>query len=107
MIAREEVIAIIRELSESVGSSESPRLQAGVRRGDGRALESELAEVCARHGLEPAEYHAALATDAALQELERAALGEATVGSTDPGPYDAISREDSLGRPRTPGTNQD
>lgn len=63
------------------------------------AVTGAIAAACDEAGISPQDYRAVVDASNELGELERAALGEArSGGSTDPGPYAAISRESPSGK---------
>lgn len=69
------------------------------RSDDEPALEKAFATSCDTMGILPREYRETVEADPELELLEHLAVREALAGSTDPGPYAAISRESMSGQP--------
>ncbi|HKQ70304.1 MAG TPA: hypothetical protein VJT73_13235 [Polyangiaceae bacterium] len=78
---------------------EDPRREGRCIEGDGELVERALWVVCMNTGISPHEYWSLLERDAALLQLHSWAVTEAIVGTSDPGPYDQISRESPTGTP--------
>ena len=83
-VDRAKVIRVIRDYTEAPGTT--PKAQA-------------LSEACAKSGISVDAYTEALRADPTLADLEKQSMTGAMVESTDPGPYDAISRESPSGQP--------
>jgi hypothetical protein len=66
---------------------------------DEGAIRRAIATACDTMGISPQDYVAIVQSDATLSELEQHAIDEAVMGSTDPGPHAAISRESNSGKP--------
>lgn len=97
-VNRETIVRVIAERARVL--SERPSVRAPVERAeDPVTMGAALEEVCRAHDITVEDYWEALREDASLLELERLSLTEAAVGSTDPGPHDAISRESPSGQP--------
>lgn len=62
-------------------------------------MEEAIRTTCDAEGISPQEYRAVVAADRELEHLQELAFREAMGGSTDPGPYAAISRESMSGQP--------
>jgi hypothetical protein len=97
-VTRETIVRVIAERARVL--SESPSARAPVARAeDPVTMRAALEEACRAHGITVDDYTEAVRGDPTLSELERLSLTEAAVGSTDPGPHDAISRESPSGQP--------
>lgn len=80
---------------------------------DGRSLERDdeaeresLVVACESVGVAPEQYQSALKANGNLYQLHRCAVGEAICGTTDPGPYDRISRESPSGTEKNEHLNE-
>src|SRR4051812_23281543 len=100
-ISRDRTIRAIRVLAEALADA----LLLEVIEGRGPAVEpareydAVIVRVCLICNLLPSEYFEALANDPELFDLERLAIAQVRLGTTDPGPYDVISRESPAGNP--------
>jgi hypothetical protein len=83
---------------DTVANPPTPRAPIAVRE-DPAWRRAALEAACAQVGISVDDYHAALASDPSLADLEKQAMTEKVAGSTDPGPHDAISRESPSGQP--------
>ena len=92
MTDREKVLRVMRAAADALR-------EARPRPGDDGAVADAIATACDTMGISPQDYRRIVESDALLEELEQRALDEAMVGSADPGPYAAISREAATGRP--------
>ena len=97
-VQRETIVRVIAERARVL--SERPSVRAPVERAEDPAtMSAALEQVCRAHDITVEDYQEAVMADPSLVELERLSLTEAAVGSTDPGPHDAISRESPSGQP--------
>ena len=89
------VIVVVRILAEELRwrLSRDPALEGRYLEGDDEVEDQSLLLACMVAGVEPHEYQLALKADGNLFQLHRWAVAEAICGTTDPGPYDRISRE--------------
>lgn len=97
-VSRETIVRVIAEHARVL--SERPSVRVPVERvEDPVTMSAALEEACRAHDITVEDYREALIEDPSLVELERLSVTEAAVGSTDPGPHDAISRESPSGQP--------
>ncbi|RYE77966.1 MAG: hypothetical protein EOO74_06050 [Myxococcales bacterium] len=83
-------------LAQLAGQDEG--LVARLRRGDPSALGRLVHEACAQVGIPFRDYQREIESNPDLIQLEQKAIDEGLIGTADPGPYDAISRESPTGR---------
>lgn len=97
-MSRDTIVRVIADTARGLSERQSTR--APVQRAeDAASMRAALEEACRQHGITVDDYWAALRSDPTLLDLERQSITEAAVGSTDPGPHDAISRESPSGQP--------
>jgi hypothetical protein len=84
-----------QELSRLVSSD--PNVRNRYLEGDDTVEAEAIAAACARAAVSPEDYLTTLEADDVLCQLHQAALTEAMVGTSDPGPNDQISRESPTG----------
>ena len=95
---REKVIRVIRVVSEALKHRFAD--EAPIDHVEDTTLErAALVMACELCGISLEDYRNALSADPSLAELEKESKTEAVAGSTDPGPYDEISRESPSGQP--------
>jgi hypothetical protein len=89
------IILAVRWLREEieVRLASDPRLQVRYLEGDASVTDEATLAVCNRLGIRPDQYRRIVDSQPTLVWLETETIREAFVGSTDPGPYDMISRE--------------
>jgi hypothetical protein len=89
------IILAVRWLREEIEIrlASDPRLQVRYLEGDTSVTEEATFAACYRLGIRPDEYRSVVDSQPTLVWLETETIREAFVGSTDPGPYDMISRE--------------
>lgn len=83
-------------LAQLAGQDEG--LVTRLRRGDPSALGRLVHEACAEVGIPFRDYQREVESSPELIQLEQKAIDEGLVGTADPGPHDAISRESPTGR---------
>ena len=79
-------------------SGQDSGLVARLRRGDPSALGRLVHEACAEVGIPFRDYQREVESSPELIQLEQKAIDEGLVGTADPGPHDAISRESPTAR---------
>lgn len=96
-VDRAKVVGVIKEYTDALGAKRGGAAPVE-QRDDAAVVREALTQACARAGITPEDYAEAVRADSTLVDLETQSLNQATVGTTDPGPYDAISRESSSGQ---------
>ncbi|AKU95414.1 hypothetical protein AKJ09_02078 [Labilithrix luteola] len=91
-VSRWQVITAMRAAADQLRDERA-------RSDDEPAVEKAFATSCDTMGIPPRDYRETVAADPDLELLEQLAVREALAGSTDPGPYAAISRESMSGQP--------
>jgi len=106
-LATSLVFVVVRMLVEELRwrLSRDPALESRYLEGDDEVEHDSLLLACAVVGVEPSEYQFALNVDGDLFQLHHWAVTEAVCGTTDPGPYDRISRESPSGTERNEHLN--
>src|SRR4051812_43533808 len=96
-VSRERVMRAIKLLSELIARELRRAVDEGQRPDAEFVLLLERA--CEESGIEVCDYVLSITCDDELFELQKHAVEEAVLGTTDPGPYDVISRESPAGTP--------
>ena len=91
---RENILAVIRTTEEGL---QARHLTPADLSKD--SLRDELRASCARFNVDIADYDRFIAANPEIAKLATEAFREGLSGGTDPGPYDAISRESPSGQP--------
>ncbi len=97
-VDRAKVVGVIKEYTDALGAQRVSGAAPVEQREDAKVVREALTQACARAGITPEDYAEAVRADSTLVDLETQSLNQATVGTTDPGPYDAISRESPTGQ---------